>query len=115
MNMIGVGPAANRNAIIADLLSEGLDGLKHMTDEEVRDTCASYAKRTDGPCPVILTPVLKQHIKSLVLWVKDQGRVGQALAFSGYYHAGAVQDCTCGGTGEGEETQRPEKGGRVVS
>ena len=83
MNMIGVGPAANRNAIIADLLSEGLDGLKHMTDEEVRDTCASYAKRTDGPFPVILTPVQKQRIKSLVLWVKDQERVGQALAFPG--------------------------------
>ena len=83
MNMIGVGPAANRNAIIADLLSEGLDGLKHMTDEDVRDTCASYAKRTDGPFPVILTPVQKQRIKSLVLWVKDQERVGQALAFPG--------------------------------
>ena len=83
MNMIGVGPAANRNAIIADLLSEGLDGLKHMTDEEVRDTCASYAKRTDNPFPVILTPVQKQRIKSLVLWVKDQERVGQALAFPG--------------------------------
>ena len=83
MNMIGVGPAANRNAIIADLLSEGLDGLKHMTDEDVHDTCASYAKRTDGPFPVILTPVQKQRIKSLVLWVKDQERVGQALAFPG--------------------------------
>ena len=83
MNMIGVGPAANRNAIIADLLSEGLDGLKHMTDEEVRDTCASYAKRTDNPFPVILTPVQKQPIKSLVLWVKDQERVGEALAFPG--------------------------------
>ena len=83
MNMIGVGPAANRNAIITDLLSEDLDGLKHMTDEEVCDTCASYAKRTDGPFPVILTPVQKQRIKSLVLWVKDQERVGQALAFPG--------------------------------
>ena len=80
MNMIGIVPAVNRNAIIADLLSEGLDGLKHMTDEEVRDTCASYAKRTDNPFPVILTPVQKQHIKSQILWVKDQGRVGQALA-----------------------------------
>ena len=76
MNMIGVVPAANWNAIIVDLLSEGLNGLKHMTDEEIRDTCVSYAKRTDNPFPVILTPVQKQRIKSLVLWVKDQGRIG---------------------------------------
>ena len=59
MNMIGVVPAANRNAIIADLLSEGLNGLKHMRDEAVWDTCASFAKRTDNPFPVILTPVQK--------------------------------------------------------
>ena len=43
MNMIGIQPAANRNAIIADLLSEGLNGLTHMTDEEVRETlCVVY-------------------------------------------------------------------------
>ena len=83
MNMIGVGPAANRNAIIADLLSEGLDGLKHMTNEEVRDTCASYAKRTNNLFPVILTPVQKQHINTLVLRVKYQERAAQALAFPG--------------------------------
>lgn len=81
LTMVGIAPAANRNAIIADLLSEGLDGLKYMTDEEVRDTCTSYAKRTDGPFPVVLTPVQKQRIKSLVLWVKDSDRVGQDLSF----------------------------------
>ena len=81
MTMVGIAPAANRNAIIADLLSEGLDGLKYMTDEEVRDTCTSYTKRTDGPFPVVLTPVQKQRIKSLVLWVKDSDRVGQDLSF----------------------------------
>ena len=80
MTMVGIAPAASRNAIIADLLSEGLDGLKYMTDEEVRDTCTSYAKRTDGPFPVVLTPVQKQRIKSLVLWVKDTDRVGQDLS-----------------------------------
>ena len=81
MNMIGIAPAANRNAIIADLLSEGLDGLKRMTDEEVRETCVSYAKRTDGPFPVVLTPIQRQRIKSLVLWVKDMDRVNQPLSF----------------------------------
>ena len=32
---IGVAPAAARNAIIADFLSEGLEGLVHMSDEDV--------------------------------------------------------------------------------
>ena len=35
---IGIVPAAARNAIIADFLSEGLEGLVHMSDEDVRDT-----------------------------------------------------------------------------
>ena len=73
--MIGIPDAQSRNAIISDLLSDGLEGLRHMTQEDVRDACVSYAKRTDGPFPVILTPVQKQRIKSLVLWVKDQDRV----------------------------------------
>ena len=31
---IGIAPAAARNAIIDDFLSEGLEGLLHMSDEE---------------------------------------------------------------------------------
>ena len=52
-----------------------------MTTEEVKDMCASYAKRTDAPFPVILTPVQKQRMKGLVLWVKDRVRVGADVAF----------------------------------
>ena len=71
-----------RNAIIADFLSEGLEGLQRMSDEEVRDTCAGYAKRDDGNFPVMLTPIQKQRMKSLVYWVKDQVRVGRPLSFA---------------------------------
>ena len=78
---MGVAPAAARNVIIADFLSEGLEGLVHMSDEDVRDTCTSYAKRQDGAFPIILTPILKQRMKSLVMWVKDQHRIGQPLEF----------------------------------
>ena len=92
MNMIGIAPAANRNAVIADLLSEGLDGLKRMTDEEVRETCVSYAKRTDGPFPVVLTPIQRQRIKSLVLWVKDMDRVNQPLSFPNTTTQGQFRD-----------------------
>ena len=81
MTMVGIAPAASRNAIIADFLSEGLDGLTYMTDEDVRDTCLSYAKRTDGQFPIVLTPVQKQRMKSLVLWVKDRHRVGAIIEF----------------------------------
>ena len=78
---IGIAPAARRNAIIDDFLSEGLEGLALMTDEDVRDTCASYAKRQDAPFPIILTPILKQRLRSIVLWVKDQKRINQAPTF----------------------------------
>ena len=77
MTMVGIAPAVNRNAIIADFLSEGLGGLTYMTHEDVRDTCLSYAKRTDGQFPIVLTPVQKQRMKSLVLWVKDRHQVGR--------------------------------------
>ena len=72
---IGIAPAAARNAIIDDFLSEGLEGLRHMSDEDVRDTCASYAKRQDGAFPIVLTPIQRQRMKALVLWVKDRDRV----------------------------------------
>ena len=78
---IGVAPAAARNAIIADFLSEGLEGLVHMSDEDVQETCTSYAKRQDGAFPIILTPILKQRMRSLVMWVKDQHRIRQPLEF----------------------------------
>ena len=79
---MGFAPAAARNAIIADFLSEGLEGLVQMSDEEVRDACKSYAIRQDGDFPIILTPIQKQRMKSLVLWVKDMHRVGQPLEFA---------------------------------
>src|SRR5210317_345036 len=78
---MGIEPLAARNAILADFLSEGLEGLTHMTDDEVKDACASYAKRQDGEFPVILTPIQKQRIKALVLWVKDYHRVNAPLEF----------------------------------
>ena len=73
---MGFPGAQARNAIIADFLSEGLEGLQRMSDEEVRDTCAGYAKREDGSFLVMLTPIQKPWMKSLVYWVKDQVRVG---------------------------------------
>ena len=79
---MGIAPAGNCNAIIDNFLSEGLAGLQNLTDEEVRDTCASYAKRQDGPFPIILTPIMKQRMKALVLYVKDLARVGQPIQFA---------------------------------
>ena len=78
---MGISPAVDRNAIIADFLSEGLEGLQNMTEEEVRDACSSYAKRQDGVFPVILTPVQRQRMWALVLWVKDRVRVQQPVQF----------------------------------
>ena len=64
---MGFAPAAARNAIIADFLSEGLEGPVQMSCEEFRDTYKSYAVRQDGDFPIILTPIQKQGMKSLAL------------------------------------------------
>ena len=82
LQYMGIAPAARRNAIVSDFLSEGLQGLVLMTSEDVKDTCNSYAKRQDGVFPIILTPIQKQRLRALVLWVQDQVRVGQPLQFS---------------------------------
>jgi hypothetical protein len=37
--------AARRQAILDDFLSEGLDKLENMSEEDVRKTCSSYAKK----------------------------------------------------------------------
>ena len=45
-----------------------------MSNDDVKDTCTSYAKQTDGPFPHILKPIQKQGLQYLILWVKDQVR-----------------------------------------
>ena len=52
--------AGERQAISTDFLSKGLDGLVNMTDEDVRDTCSGYAKRTDGVFPIIYLLVISK-------------------------------------------------------
>ena len=58
---MGFQPAAARNAIIADFLSDRLESLYDMTDEDVSEACTSYAKRSDPPFPVMLSPILKKY------------------------------------------------------
>ena len=79
--MIGISTVQARNAIIADFLSTGLDGLRYMTEEDVRSACTVYSKRTDPPFPIHLTPIQKMRLWSLVLWVKDRDRLGQPVEF----------------------------------
>ena len=55
MTHIGFAPAAIRNAIIADFIPTGLEGLLHLSDNEVKDACTGYACRQDVLFPVILT------------------------------------------------------------
>ena len=78
---LGFSTAPTRNALIADFLSGGMDGLVHMSEDDVRDACTSYAKRSDGNFPIILTTLQRQRMKSLVLWVKDMKRARQAASF----------------------------------
>ena len=59
MACIGISVLNQRNAIISELLSDGLSGLEHMTHDDVKDTCSSYAKRTDSPFLIILMLLVK--------------------------------------------------------
>ena len=74
---MGVASAANHNAIIDDFSSEGLAGLQNVTDEEVRDACASYAKRQDGAFLIVLMPIQRKRMKAFVLLVNYHDRVAQ--------------------------------------
>ena len=55
--------------------------MEFMSDEDVKDICTSYAKRTDAPFPIICTSAQKQRLRSLVMWVKDMTRAGLDLSF----------------------------------
>ena len=81
MQLIGIADDAKRKALVSDLLSKGLNGLRCMGEDDVRDACASYVKRSDGAFPIILSTIQKQRLKALVMWVKDQIRIGQPVAF----------------------------------
>ena len=81
LTWLGVTTAPTRAVIRTDLLSDGLSGLEHMSEEEIKDACTSYAKRTDGPFPIIFTLLQRQRVNSLVLWVKDRVRAGQTPEF----------------------------------
>ena len=73
---LGIGVANQRQAVRTDLLSDGLGGLEHMTEDDIKDACVGYAKRTDNPFPIMLTLLQKKRLYSLVLWVKDMVRAG---------------------------------------
>ena len=81
MTHVGITTAANRNAIIADFQSDDLDGLQHLTDDDVKDLCSSYAKRTDGDFPIILTPTQRKRFLALTLFVKDSVRAQVVPSF----------------------------------
>ena len=92
LTWIGISPAAVRNAIINDLLSNGLEDLKDLTHDEVKDTLSSYAKRNDGPFPVVLTPLQKQRLRGLVLLIKDITRSGQEIGFNDHFDRNSFLD-----------------------
>ena len=59
MTWIGINVTQQHNTIISDLLSDDLGSLEHMAHDNVKETCSSYAKRTNSPFPIILTPLAK--------------------------------------------------------
>ncbi len=80
-NLMGIAVSAQRNALIADFLSGGMDALRHLSDDDVKEACLGYAKRSDGSFPIILSTLQKQRMRALVLWVKYQTRIQQPATF----------------------------------
>eukprot|EP00980_Cylindrotheca_fusiformis_P016882 scaffold5113_cov72-Cylindrotheca_fusiformis.AAC.1 len=62
-----------------------------MTKQDVADMVTSYAKRTDGEFPIILSPSAKKRLVSLVLWARDRRRAGQVIEFP-KVHNGDIVD-----------------------
>ena len=81
MTHIGISTATKRNAIIGDYLSDGLEGLALMSDEDVKDACNSYAKRSNKDFPVILNQLHRQRLRALSLWVKGMVRAQQPIGW----------------------------------
>ena len=81
LTWLGFTVAAKRAAIMADFLSDGLSGLEFMKDDDVKETCSSYSKRSDDPFPIIMNPQQKQRMRALALWVQDMIRAGQDVEF----------------------------------
>ena len=98
MTWIGINPAAARNALISDFLSDGLIGLKDLTLNDVKETFSSYAKRTDGPFSIPLTVLHKKRLLGLVLVVKDILRSQNNVGFNDEFERESFQpidDCRC--------------------
>ena len=73
---------AQRNAVIAEILPEGLDNLIDITEDDLKSACQSLAKRSEEPYPINITMLQKQRIYSLILWAKDQDRVNEPIKFA---------------------------------
>ena len=81
LTTLGFTVTAVRNALITDFLSGDLAELQHMSEEDVKDACASYAKRQDAPFPIILTQLQRSRFRAMMLWVKDRVRARAPVEF----------------------------------
>eukprot|EP00980_Cylindrotheca_fusiformis_P016516 scaffold4927_cov105-Cylindrotheca_fusiformis.AAC.3 len=78
---VGVANDRKRYAIIADFPEGGLESHCDMTGKEISDAMTTYAKRTDGSFPIILTRHYKKRLWPWVLWKKDRRQTSQVIEF----------------------------------
>ena len=80
LTQIGVSTVGARNAIINDLFPGGLEDLQYLSKTDIKDACAAYAKRTVGS--FVVSQLHTKRIISLMLWVRDQERIGEIAEFA---------------------------------
>ena len=79
----GISVAANRNRIIADMLSapEGIDHLNDESTEGLLSTYRDYAKRSVAEGKITFTRIQQRRIIALKDWVKDRFRLEEETVF----------------------------------
>jgi len=84
--------AAQRTAVMSDLLDGDLEALCDMTENDINEAVTSYGKRNDGVFPIRFTQVQRKRLIALVLWTKDMRRANLPVEFEdGTDRAGFVE------------------------
>ena len=93
LNIIGITNEDATDGIIDDMLTDP-EGIGHLIDENaegIHSACAGYAKRTLANGRFIVNRVQQKRMISLMYWVQDQKRIGEAPNFPGHYTQAMVR------------------------
>ena len=92
LQWIGVTQLTHRQAIVQDLLPQG-SGLANLLREDmdgIMDICSHYNKRNPASSRFYVSRVVTKSLQDLMLYVKDQDRIGLPLGVEGTVDQGQL-------------------------